>query len=213
MYDTEVLSKSRLFLNDSSATPRWTDAELLEWCDDGIREIRKIRPDSQIDDDGERIDFEELPATGFYSYDETGGHDDYTSGYDMITGWDRDTYPTLYLVYLSAGTALNIYATAAARTAGVGRVGYATIGSAVGLKTVTAAAWTTMGGTISCDTIMTNLNTWEVTAAQRELILSDDYKSALAHWIAYRGFIEDSDDEQNQRLAKMHLDLFMGELK
>lgn len=42
---SQILSSARVVLNDTDTVKRYTDAQLLEYANDGIREIKKIRPD------------------------------------------------------------------------------------------------------------------------------------------------------------------------
>jgi hypothetical protein len=57
------IASARLILNDSSVSPRWTDAVLLGYEIDCIREIRRCRPDVAMEAAGTLDTFSTLAST------------------------------------------------------------------------------------------------------------------------------------------------------
>lgn len=49
------------------------------------------------------------------------------------------------------------------------------------------------------------------TVATQELPVGDEYAEGLAHYVAWRIFEQDADDEHNAGLAQYHRDLYMRE--
>jgi len=63
MLVSDVISSVRTNLQDTVATYRWSDAELLGYYNAGIRDIAKRRPDARIDSSGNMIVLTDATAT------------------------------------------------------------------------------------------------------------------------------------------------------
>jgi hypothetical protein len=58
MFPGDVVKRVRRMIFDDVAEYRFVDERVLDYINDGIREIRSMRPDATFDDDGEFIPFE-----------------------------------------------------------------------------------------------------------------------------------------------------------
>lgn len=58
-----VTNLARQLLNDTGATPRWTDSVLLNYLNAVQRLVRSIRTDAAIDSTGQAIDFADATTT------------------------------------------------------------------------------------------------------------------------------------------------------
>jgi hypothetical protein len=85
---------------------------------------------------------------------------DSITGYEGVTGWNKDTYPTIYFKYVAAGTLISIYPSDADRSAGTNAL--ATINISTG-QTVTQANASGFGGSVDIVNIsFVGNDTWNV---------------------------------------------------
>lgn len=59
LIESEILVRVRKLVNDTGSV-RFSDKELFLWMSDAIRRIRKIRPDTKLDEDGNLTSFTEI---------------------------------------------------------------------------------------------------------------------------------------------------------
>ncbi len=59
----EVLNRTRVLINDTGST-RFTNASMFLWLSDAVREVRRLRPSTTLDTDGNLTTFTEITGTG-----------------------------------------------------------------------------------------------------------------------------------------------------
>jgi len=203
MIFSDIENEIRDVLFDSEEDYRFSLDDLLNYTRDGVNDIFRRRPDALITDAGI------AEFTGIYSYTEAGGHDEYTSGYNLIRGWDRRTYPTIYLGALTTDQ-IKIYISSANRAADANEVAIVNGGDTPGTqKRIVAANDSGWNGSIEIDSILTATDTWEVSAQEVEIPLDESaFRDALIFYIAFRCFSEDDDETHDGNNASKYFNLY-----
>lgn len=74
MQASDIISRARELLHDTSATPRWSDAELLSWVSDGQRRVVRLRPKLYVKTTQHQLQpgvLQSLPADGMLLHEVT----------------------------------------------------------------------------------------------------------------------------------------------
>jgi hypothetical protein len=200
----DVIYEVRDMLNDEDATNgyRFSEKKLSQYVEDGINEIRRVRSDSYMDENGELKTFD-----GCWKYTETGGNDSYTSGYNRIDGWDRLTYTTLYFKAKTAAQ-IEIYFSSASRTTGTTPEALVNNCDSTGWKRVESANTANFEGSIYVGDTLVVDNTWEAKAIDQDLSIDDMFFDALVNWVCYKAFLRDSEDTLNAQRSQVHLQTY-----
>lgn len=204
LYWTDISEAVRALIQDNVATYRFSDDQLVAFGSEGIKELRRVRPSSQFNADLERTEFEDLSYGGLFDYTFTGGQ---LADYHKITGWSRETYPTLYLKSTSA-TQIGIFASSAHRTAGTPLLAHILQADTQGDKTVTLDNASGFGGRITNNIAATINETWEVTAKEEALEIDPMFKDPLVYFVSGKCFELDNEDTYDASRATAYMQKF-----
>jgi hypothetical protein len=208
MIFSDIETEVRDVLFDSETSYRFDLDDLLNYTRDGVNDIYRRRPDAQIADAGITT------FTGLYDYLEAGGHDEYTSGYNLIRGWDRRTNSALYFGCPSDTDEIKIYISSANRAADTNEQakvdGCDTPGKQKRIVAQNSSGWS---GSIMVDSTPTVGDTWEAGSEESEIPLSEvQFRDALVYYVAYRCFNEDDDETHDGNQATKYFQLYKESL-
>lgn len=207
---SDIVDMARLILRDKAYPYRWQDETVVRYVNDGVKEIRRMRPDAQIDANGDLYTYSDISLTAPFTYTEVDANNRF-SGYDGIGGWARNTFPTLYFSVVSASD-VRIYATSEDLALSRDYVG-SFDASSTGLKSITPAlrrgVISGFGGSVNVTSTPSAGNTATITAVNPTMCIDDEiYDDALANYVASGCLAEDSDDTQNQARADACMQTF-----
>jgi len=208
MIFSDIETEVRGVLFDSEASYRFTLDDLLNYTRDGVNDIYRRRPDASIMDDGI------ASFTGLYDYLETGGHDEYTSGYNLILGWDRRTNSQLYFGAPNDSDEILIYISSANRTADTNEQAKVDGCDSPGKqKRIVAQNDSGWSGSIMVDSTPTVADEWEAGSEESEIPLSEvHFRDALVYYVAFRCFNEDDDETHDGNMSTKYFQLYKESL-
>ncbi len=64
MTGANVIGRVRNLINDTVSPYRWEDTVLLDWINDGVRDVRRLRPDAKFDSNANVVAYSSASATG-----------------------------------------------------------------------------------------------------------------------------------------------------
>lgn len=201
IYWTDISELVRDLINDPFTPYRFSNDKLVGFANSAIENIRTNRPSAKFDSNLQPIAFQPLSYGGLFEYLDTGSQ---FEDYHKITGWDRETYPTLYFKTGSL-TQIDIYASAAHRTAGTPKLAHILQVDTVGDKSITADNASGFAGRIANIKESVLNEAWEVTAEEQELPIDDQFKDPMIYYISYKAYELDNEDTQNLAKSQLYL--------
>jgi hypothetical protein len=115
MLPYSLIKRVRQTAFDNVLPYRFSDERILEYINDGVKQIRDMRPDSRFDDDGETVDYEDAIIYPVWATATSYSADDYirsSTGYifkcttDGISGATEPTWNFSIGATTSDGTAV-----------------------------------------------------------------------------------------------------------
>lgn len=203
----DIISMARYRLRDLVYPYRWNDEVMIRYCNDGIKEIRRIRPDTRIGTDGiTLIDYSEISMVNPWTYTSSLDSSAIMSGYEGMVGWDKHTFPQIYF-NCDSSTTISGYATASDRAYDrfklLSIVGCDSIGNKDIIPQRYKGTMSGMGGSIRIDHVAVPNNQWYVTVAANDLIIPQEiFNDMLANYVAAECLKMEWDDAQNSGKAK-----------
>jgi len=200
-YLSECMSELRGLLNDTDSTAyRYDTTRIEDYARSAVREISSLRPDLLIDEYGAWQRY-----TDIYSYTES-AQSAVLDEFQRITGWDKYSYPVLYLTATS-GSVITAYPTDADRTATTNSMATISGCDSVGVKTVAEANSSGIAGVVKVTYPATSGEDWNITVTETELF-DDSVRMAFIYYIIYLCFLADSEDVGDSNRSAQYMQLF-----
>ncbi len=210
----DILAMARLYLRDNVYPYRWDDETCIRYLNDGIKELRRIRPDTRINEDGEEIEYAEIPMVQPWIYTAIDIQQIIT-GYQGLEGWNKHTFSTIYMI-CDSSTVISAYASEAELALGINKLFTINNCDSTGLKTIQPQNYhgtiTGFGGTLTIVHVAIPTARITVSVTAPDLIIPEDiFDDALASFIASECLKMEWDDAQNTNKAKQFAqDFYQG---
>jgi len=214
---TAVITQARKILHDEASVYRWSDADLVAWVNEGHREMLDKRPDLFLSAALAIQSFTDIPATGNYTYAQTGSPvTAQTGSHHLIAGWNRQTYPTLFF-HSFAGGISRAYISDANRTTGIAAgddtaAVFKFTDTSTGIVSITAVNTSGFSGQIGVVVIPTAADDWQIAATEQEMIFGINYDKSFVHFVCHKAFEMDSEDTANAGRSAYHYTRFLNQL-
>ena len=198
---SDIIDMARLQLRDNVYPYRWVQETVIRYVNDGIKDIRRLRPDVRVSSTGGIIPFVDIPLQGAFTFTNSDTNNpQYVKNFTALQGWRYNTYPTLYFY---ATTAANVGIYASASDAALQSQPLATFsGAATGSVTVTPqfhnGELSGLGGTIYVAVAIPAAASWNVTVTDPVIGIEDQtYDEALSMYICGSCLAGQSEDTFN----------------
>lgn len=190
--------RARLNDNDSANGYRFSKPELADYLDKAIKNIRRDRPDSRRDANGNPVDYD-----GLWEYTESGSNTYKISGYGNIEGWDKDSVAKLYFGCTATGL-IKIYPSSSDRTADTNELAWINFSTAGERRRVIEKNSSAFGGSVEIIDAPSSGDTWEVDVIEAEIPLDNIFYLPAMHYAVYLAFEDDNEDTYNANRAGYH---------
>ena len=176
---------------------RFSYKNVMQWFRESIRTLISVRPDLAIGSDFNRISIEP------FRFDFSERVD--LSGFERVDGWNHIENPTIQCTVAVSPRYVSLTLDSLLRADAVLRPGLAVLRP--------APTENPFSGSIQIGRNIRNDVTFDITAVEQPIYISDRYIQSIVHYMAYLSFLKDSEDTGNSSRSSAYLQLFQNEVQ